>query len=338
MIDETTGAGAMAYLGKSPGINSGTKWQRVLPSKSGPKKAGLGWEVLRSPVLFRDERLFCGRQALGYDPIRRHLDHDVLYRSDTGAPLGIASQHYQAAQPKDVMGFFDDLVKVGKFNLETAGALSGGRRIWALAKIGDGAPIIGQDIVRPYLLLTTSFDGSMATTAKLTAIRVVCHNTLSVAVRDDHTRASSAVSSEVKVNHSMPFDARDVRMQLGIFVGTFEKWMIQTRRLARQKIDRQTACRMPLELTSKIPFRTRNSEPVEWPRESPAYHRIMALFDGQAIGSGLSEGPTKWQFINSVTQWIDHERGRDPRSRLTSAWFGPGEALKPKAYEIALGS
>lgn len=64
------------------------------------------------------------------------------------------------------MGFFDDLVRVGKFHLETAGALSGGKRIWALAKIGGGAPIIGQDIVRPYLLLTTSFDGSMATTGE----------------------------------------------------------------------------------------------------------------------------------------------------------------------------
>lgn len=55
-------------------------------------------------------------------------------------------------------------------------------------------------IVRPYLLLTTSLDGSMATTAKLTAIRVVRHSTLSVAVREDHTRASTAASSVVKVN------------------------------------------------------------------------------------------------------------------------------------------
>lgn len=338
MIDETTGVAAMAYLGEKPWHKLGHEMAAGASIEEWTVKAGLGWEVLRSPVLFRDARTFCGPQAEGYDPIRRYLDHDVLYRSDTGAPLGIASNHYKAVQPKDVMGFFDDLVKVGKFHLETAGALSGGRRIWALAKIGDGAPIIGQDIVRPYLLLTTSFDGSMATTAKLTAIRVVCHNTLSVAVRDDHTRASTTASSVVKVNHSMPFDARDVRTQLGIFAGTFEKWMIQTRRLARQKIDRETASRMALELTSEIPFRSSNSEPVEWPRESPAYHRIMALFDGQAIGSDLSEGPTKWQFINSVTQWIDHERGHDPGSRLNSAWFGPGEALKRKAYEIALGS
>jgi hypothetical protein len=175
----------------------------------------------------------------------------------------------------------------------------------------------------------------MATTAKLTAIRVVCHNTLSVAVRDDYTRASTAVSAVVKVNHSMPFDARDVRMQLGIFAGTFEKWMIQTRRLARQKIDRETASRMALELTSAIPFRSRNSERSSG-EGSPAYHRIMALFDGQAIGSDLSEGPTKWQFI-SVTQWIDHERGHDPGSRLNLAWFGAGEPLKRKACEIALG-
>jgi phage/plasmid-like protein (TIGR03299 family) len=338
MIDETTGAAAIAYLGETPWHELGHEMAAGASIEEWTDKAGLDWKVLRSPVLFQDARRFCGPLPSGYVPIQRFSDRDVLYRSDTGAPLGIASNDYKVVQPKDVMSFFDAVVKLGDFQLETAGALSGGKRIWALARIHDGAPIIGQDLVRPYLLLTTSFDGNMATTAKLTAIRVVCHNTLSVAIRNNHGSASEAVGTTVKVNHAMQFDARDVRMQLGIFADTFGKWVIQTRRLARQKIDRETASRMALELTSKIPFRTRNPKPVEWPRESPAYHRIMALFDGQAIGSDLSEGPTKWQFINSVTQWIDHERGRDPGSRLNSAWYGLGEALKRKAYEIALGS
>lgn len=345
MIDETTGAAAMAYVGDTPWHKLGHEMVAGASIDDWTKKAGLDWEVLRSPVLFQDACTSDGPQTIIPGLIRRYLDHDVLYRSDTGAPLGIASNEYKVVQPKDVMKFFDDVVKLGNFQLETAGALSGGKRIWGLAKINDGAPIIGQDIVCPYLLLTTSFDGTMATTAKLTAIRVVCHNTLSVAVRDEHHRESKPVSAVVKVNHAMPFDARAVRMQLGIFAGTFEKWLIQTKLLATQVIDRETASRLVCEVLKTIPISTispgshKGMREVSMnPMDSKAYSRIMALFDGEAIGSDLAQGRTKWQLVNSVTQWIDHERGRNLEGRLNSAWFGPGEAIKRKAYEIALGS
>lgn len=337
MIDQTTGRAAIAFVGPKPWHGLGHELNPDASIAEWAEKAGLDWEVLRSPVLYQDARRFHGPLPDGYLPIQRFSDREVLYRSDTGAPLGIASNDYKTVQPKQVIGFFDDLAQLGKFKLETAGALSGGKRIWALARIHDGAPIIGEDYVLPYLLLTTSFDGNMATTAKLTAIRVVCHNTLSVALHGE-SEESGAISTIVKVNHAVKFNASDVRIKLGIFADTFEKWMIQTRLLATQEIDRKTASRMALELTAHIPFKTNSEEPYVWPRESPAYQRIMALFDGQAIGSELSEGPTKWQFINSVTQWIDHERGRDPGGRLNSAWFGPGEVLKRKAYEIAMSA
>lgn len=108
---------------------------------------------------------------------------DVLYRRDTGAALGIVSNEYRVVQPKEVMSFFGELVSASKCQLETAGALSRGRQIWALARMNEEEPVINGDLVRPYLLLTTSFDGSFSTTAKLTAVRVFCHNTLSIALR-----------------------------------------------------------------------------------------------------------------------------------------------------------
>lgn len=343
MIDQTTGTAAMAYAGKTPWHDLGHELRPGAPIEEWTEKAGLAWEVLRSPVLYQDARSFCGPAPLGYVPIKRFHDRDILYRSDTGAALGIASPEYKVVQPSEVIGFFEELVKLGKFQLETAGALSGGRRIWALAKIHDGATVIGQDIVRPYLLLTTSFDGTMATVAKLTAIRVVCHNTLSVAVRDENELVGATSRTMVKVNHAMPFKADEVREQLGIFAGKFEKWMSQTRALAAQKIDRETASSMVCAVLATIPTKTILESSGELqvistdPMDSPAYRKIMALFDGQAIGSDLCQGATKWQFINSITQWIDHERGRDPAGRLNSAWFGPGEVVKRRAYELAIG-
>lgn len=337
MIDQTTGRDAIAFVGQTPWHGLGHELTAGASIKEWTKEAGLDWDVLRSPVLFHDARNFDGPIPGDYSAIQRYLDCEVLYRSDTGAPLGTASSDYKLVQPKDVMGFFDDLVKIGKFQLETAGALSGGKRIWALAKINDGAPIIGQDIVRPYLLLTTSYDSSLATTAKLTAIRVVCHNTLSVSLRGENEAVDEPVKTIVKVHHSMQFNACDVRMQLGIFENAFEQWMIQTRLLAEQDISLDIAAEMALDIVREIPIRVRGPGPVPMRLdESVAYRRIMELFEGQAIGSDLSEGLTKWQFINSVTQWIDHERGRTIDGRLNSAWFGAGDALKNKAYALAM--
>lgn len=100
MIDETTGVAAIAYLGEKPWHKLGHEMAAGASIEEWTDKAGLGWEVLRSPVLFRDERPFCGPQAKGYDPIRRDVDQNVLYRSDTGAPLGIASQNYKRYNPR----------------------------------------------------------------------------------------------------------------------------------------------------------------------------------------------------------------------------------------------
>lgn len=337
MLDIVNGKATMAYVGQTPWHSLG---QELTPGASlaeWTKEAGLDWSVLRAQVLFRD-----GRQAgdIFHDhpfPINSYDGRDVLYRSDTGAALGVVSSDYNIVQPVEVLSFFDDIANSGGFDLETAGSLSGGRRIWALARINDGAPIIGHDIVRPYLLLTTSQDGTHATTAKLTAIRVVCHNTLTVSLQEQNEIVDKAVNTKVQVLHSARFNARQVRAQLGIFEGTFERWMIQTKAMAEQPIDLDTASEMAMDIAREIPKRVRGPGPVEVHLdESVAYLRIMELFQGAAIGSDIAQGQTKWQFINCVSQWIDHERGRTGAGRLNSAWFGAGNALKNFAYDLVL--
>jgi hypothetical protein len=60
----------------------------------------------------------------------------------------------------------------------------------------------------------------------------------------------------------------------------------------------------------------------------------MQLFRGEAKGSELTQGLTGWQYVNSVTEWVDHYRGRSQDTRLNSAWFGDGDNLKTKALEL----
>lgn len=344
-IDLSTGRPAIAYTGQPPWHELGQELEAGAGIDKWTVAAGLDWEVLRSPVQFHAATAFRGPLQPGCTPTLHVRGRDVLYRGGTGAPLGIVSDKYSVVQPTQVMGFFSELVKAGKCQLETAGALSGGRQIWALAKMNEGKSVITGDVVRPYLLLTTSFDGSLATTAKLTAIRVVCHNTLSIALRHGDAKTSEPVGAVVKVNHALEFDAHEVRMQLDLFTNSFEEWMSQTRHMAKQKIDEETASRMVLDVIAELPFKPkggRPGDPYPYPpsdedlMKTRAYRRIMALFNGKALGSNLTEAKTRWQFVNSVTQWIDHERGNNAGSRLSSALFGIGESVKRKAYALAM--
>jgi len=222
-------------------------------------------------------------------------------------------------QPSEVMGFFERLVGLGGFQLETAGALSYGRRVWALASVGEGADVVQGDTVKPYLLLGTSYDGTMATVAKFTTIRVVCNNTI--------TAALGANDSAVRVLHSERFDPEAVRLQLGIVANSWERFLVQSRQLAGVPMAATEADSFVAELLQ--PYHTGRIEVAE----SRAFKRIRALFDGAAIGAEMV-GSTRWAMLNAVTEMVDHERGRSDNTRLESAWFGTGAALKNRALEL----
>ncbi len=313
MIDTSTGAAAIAYAGRKPWHSLGQELTPGATIEEWTREAGLAYSVLESPVLFRSDAMsepqaFEGRK--------------VLHRSDTGAPLAVVSDGYHVVQPAAVMGFFEKLVEIGGFEMETAGALSYGRRIWALAKVNQGADIVDGDRVRPYLLLGTSYDGTMATVAKFTSIRVVCHNTI--------TAALGAKGETVRVLHSERFNADRVRQDLGIVADSWDRFLIQSRKLAGETITPADADLFVREL-----LRPYHSGSLEI-NESRAYKRIMDLFHNRkAIGSDIpGVAGTRWALLNSVTEMVDHERGRSANTRLESAWFGTGAALKTRALEL----
>jgi phage/plasmid-like protein (TIGR03299 family) len=256
-------------------------------------------------------------------------DRKVLHRSDNGAPLAVVSDGYRVVQPAEIMDFFRELVELGGFQLETAGALSYGRRVWALASVADAAPVVERDLVKPYLLLGTSYDGTMATVAKFTAIRVVCNNTITAAVGGYGEADLGYLKSAVRVLHSERFNPEAVRLQLGIVANAWESFLVQSRQLADRPMAAEAADDFVAELlkpyhTSKLPI-----------NETRAYKRILALFNGGAIGSELpGVAGTKWAMLNAVTELVDHERGRSNNTRIESAWFGAGAALKARAAEL----
>lgn len=217
------------------------------------------------------------------------------------------------------MEFYRDLTEVSGFELETAGVLKGGRKIWALARTGQSSTLKGNDVNNAYVLLATACDGTLATTAQFTSIRVVCNNTLAVAL--------GASNGAVKVRHNTAFDAQSVKRQLGISVSTWNSFMYQMRGLSERKVKTHEAMNYLVRVFSDE--RKAGSDNAS----DRTMAKAMALFDGHGRGAER----TAFGLLNSVTEFVDHERrARSTDSRLESAWFGQGATLKERALEQAL--
>jgi phage/plasmid-like protein (TIGR03299 family) len=240
----------------------------------------------------------------------------VLYRGDTSAHLGLVSSAYKIVQPKEVIEFFRDLVDTAGWKLETAGSLKGGSKVWAQAAIGDPESVIGKDLIRPYVLLATSMDGSMCTIASNLTTRVVCSNTLRIACAEH-------LGNVVKIPHRSVFNPVIVKAQLGAMPTEFAKFMHASREFARREISKEQA--------SSLTFEALGETPSEDP--SSGYQKIMRLFDGGQKGADLAgvQG-TAWGYLNAVTEYVDHHiRARSSDSRTDSAWFGKGAQIKQYA-------
>jgi phage/plasmid-like protein (TIGR03299 family) len=320
----------MAYAGQTPWHGLGQQLPSGLPIDDWIVQAGMDWEIMESPV-----RFIAGQQPyLG--EIKPYEDHKVLYRSDTLAPLSVVGQRYNVVQPREILEFYRDLTEQSDFELETAGVLKGGKKLWALAKTGQSTTLKGKDVTKGYVLLATACDGTMATTAQFTSIRVVCNNTLTVAVSD--------TSGAVKVPHRSAFDASKVKQALGISVSDWDEFMYRMKALSERKVNRRESRNYLLNVltdTEKGGKTEKNGtthNPNLSKSEERTLNRTLDLFNGQGMGAALpsAEG-TAYGLLNAVTQFIDHEgRSRTQDNRLNSAWFGQGAAIKRKALDQAL--
>ncbi|CAG9185728.1 hypothetical protein LMG32289_06078 [Cupriavidus pampae] len=238
------------------------------------------------------------------------------------------SQRYQVVQPSQVLEFYRDLTEVGGFQLETAGVLKGGRKLWALARTGQSTTLAGGDEVRGYLLLATACDGTLATTAQFTSVRVVCNNTLQIALGRNR--------GAVKVPHRSEFDPQAVKDELGVTISSWDGFMVRMHELAERKVSHTESERFFQRLFTYSWTRPGAEGSVKV--NDRGVKAVLSLFEGNGRGATLqSAAGTAWGLVNSVTEYVDHQqRARNPGNRLNSAWFGAGAALKQKAWDAAL--
>lgn len=295
-----SGVAEMAYVGEVPWHGLGQKLEEGASIGVWSREAGMDWEILEAPA--------GGMVGTDFRPID---GKKMLFRSDTLDPLSVVGTKYVAVQPIEVLQFFDDVAESAGLKLHTAGTLFGGKRFWALARATEDKAIRRDDQVGGYLLLATSCDGTMATEARWTTIRVVCNNTLQL--------VRKGAGQVVRTFHNRKFDTKEVRQELGIAQEDFAGTMAFFRKLA----DREMPKAEMVELTQQLLGVEKRTRTVD------------AILEVAEHGIG-NHGETAWDWLNGVTEWTDHEaKAKTTSHRLNSAWFSYNAATKAKALELA---
>ena len=158
---------SMFYVRQTPWHGLGTRVAQALSSEEALTASGLDWLVEQQPIYTEQCKLIPNYKA--------------NIRDTDSSILGIVSDRYSVVQNVEAFQFTDNLLGSG-VRYETAGSLQSGRRVWLLAKLPDRYIINGEEIT-PFLVFSNSHDGSQAITVAMTPIRIVCMNTLNLALR-----------------------------------------------------------------------------------------------------------------------------------------------------------
>lgn len=325
-IDVRNGQHTFAFTGSRSAIWHGLGQQMADDASVDEWAAasGLGFKVLRSKVRYETAR--DGSAPVVWD------DQHVLFRSDTREPIAVVSEGYKVVQPREALDFFQRAARDVGLRIDTAGTLKKGKKFFASAKFDDGVVIPG-DRVEGNLLFATSCDGSMNTIVSNVATRVVCANTLAVAIGEKGKRT-------VKVSHRSVFDEEKVLVKLGLAVDGFQKFLADAKELSRYTMSPSAAhdtiaeiLGAPVEVKSQA-----DRDAADRVLKSAGFNKVLALFAGEGRGAKLTGvRGTAWGVLNAFTQYADHEvRATSDDNRRDSAWFGAGAELKQSAYELLL--
>lgn len=311
----------MAFTGSTPWHRLGTPVDHVMTAQEAITLGGLDWSVLAEPVFTANKTEVPGLR--------------VTVRQDRGEILGIVSDRYRVLQNNRAFGFFDRIVDEGEAIYHTVGSLDRGKRIWLLAQLPGYIEPLPGDLVQKFLLLANSHDGSLAVRIGFTPVRVVCQNTLSLALRD---LANSYTIRHRGANFSARLD--DAVNALGLA----RKWYDQAGDLWQTLAQRQTGSKgidRYLEQVFPLPKKPEGIlEILAWEQA-----RDRMLVTRQTAQRFLEEGRgssipgvrgSLWGTVNAVCEWADHVfRGSDQR-HLNSIWFGERAKFKEKAFATIL--
>lgn len=299
----------MFYTRQKPWHGLGTMVQEAPASREALELAGLNWKVIQKALLTAD-----GHLVPGFKANLRDSDNQVL---------GVVTDRYRVVQNEDAFAFTDALLGEG-VTYETAGSLQNGRRTWILAKLPQNYIISGDEIT-PYLVFMNSHDGTGAIKAAMTPIRVVCQNTLNLALKTAKRTWSADHVGDIQGKME---DARYTLLYADQYMKELGKAIDALRRikLSDRQVQEYIDALFPLP-ENATEAQTKNMLRLKEDMKA-RYHEAPDLKD---------VGKNGYRFINAVSDFATHSEPLRKRANYKESLFArtvEGNVMIDKAYEL----
>ncbi len=299
----------MFYVREAPWHGLGTRVESALNSEDALVMSGLNWNVIQKPIMTTS-----GNPIPGYKANIRDTDNRVL---------GVVTDRYRVVQNSEAFAFTDGLLGEG-VRYETAGSLQDGKKIWILAKLPDKYIIEG-DQIDPYLVFSSSHDGSGSIKVAMTPIRVVCQNTLNLAMstakRSWSTIHIGDLAAKMDEAHNTLLLAEKYMGRLGMEFSRLSKI-----KLSDQKVMEYIDLLLPMD-----------EQPTDIHRKNITRIREdmkQRYFDAPDL---KYVGKNAYRFINAVSDFATHAKPLRNTSNYQENMFAKtieGNPLIDKAYEL----
>ena len=300
---------SMFYTREKPWHGLGTMVQEAPASAEALILAGLDWNVIQKPIQTTEGGLIPGFLANVRDS-----DEKIL---------GVVTNRYKVVQNKEAFAFTDELLGEG-VTYETAGSLQEGRRTWVLAKLPHRY-IISGDEIEPYLVFMNSHDGSGSIKAAMTPIRVVCNNTLNLALstakRFWSTNHTGDINGKLSDAHNTLFYASEYMGELGKAIDQLCKIKVSDRQVYEYIDALFPLMEEPTDQQKKNLIRLKEDLKQRY-------------FDAPDL---VHTGKNGYRFVNAVSDFATHSKPLRERSNYKESLFSrtvDGNAMIDKAYEL----
>lgn len=304
---------SMFYVRETPWHGLGTRVVEAPSSAEALIMAGLDWSVIQEPIYTGNDDLI-----EGYKANVRDMDRKVL---------GVVTDRYKVIQNNEAFAFTDELLGEG-VRYETAGSLQGGKKVWLLAHMPHEYIISGERI-SPYLLFSNTHDGSGAIKVALTPIRVVCNNTLNLALATAKRSWSMIHTGDIKGKMS---EARDTLFMAEKYMDSLGKEFenLRLKKLTDKQVLDFIEILLPME-SDLSDQQTKNMKKLQEDMK-------MRYFDAPDL---QDVGKNAYRFINAVSDFATHAEPIRRTANYKENMFArtvEGNPMIDKAYQMVLAA
>jgi phage/plasmid-like protein (TIGR03299 family) len=292
------------------------------------KLAGLDTECEKRPIYIQGKNEVDGIPVIGSQVEGKY----AVVRTDDEKVLGVVGESYNIIQNRECFDFLDSIVGEGQALYHTAGSLFGGTRIFITLRLPNDC-VVGDEPIQRYVLLATSHDGSMALTARMTGVRVVCANTLAVAVGRETQQC-------ITIRHTQSYKDKvaEARRVLGLADLYYQHMEREFNKMLDATMRESDLSRFVNQLFPDTK-KAKDGNLIASTATTKKRDRIKEL--AHAGRGNEAVAGTRWSAFQAITEFVTHERTPNTSPgkaqddvRFNSMMFGSGSQLEQKAFDL----